>query len=161
MDAGREMRATSKKTRDLMRKILSEDEVRLMTRRLRKVIGLTTMECEATRTRCLGKLPSLYGIDIEDSVRFGAVATRLREAREARGMDFKTVAKAMRVPQYRLRYIEGSNMKNLRTSDLHAYVQLLGLNKWFARWCEANSKLAARLAPNSKSKRQWITKRIR
>jgi hypothetical protein len=144
------MRAKSKKTRDLMQKILSEDEVRLMTRRLRKVIG-----------PIFGELPSLYGIDIEDSVRFGAVATRLREAREARGMDFKAVAKTMRVPQYRLRYIEGSNMKHLRTSDLHAYIQLLGLNKWFARWCEANSKLAARLAPNSKSKRQWLTKRIR
>jgi hypothetical protein len=133
----------SKKTRALMRKILSEDEVCLVTRRLRKVMG-----------SILGELSGRYGLDIEDSVRFGAVATRLREAREARGMELKALAKALRVPQYRLQYIEDCNMKHLRTSDLHAYLDLLGLNKWFARWSRGNSKLAARLAPNSKSMRR-------
>jgi hypothetical protein len=135
------VKETSKKTRDLMRKILSEQEVRLMTRRLRKIVE-----------PILGEPSENYGLEIEDAVRFGAVATRLREAREARGMDLKAAARAMRVPHYRLRYIEQRNLSRLRTADLHAYIDFLGLNKWFARWSRANSELAARLVPNSKSK---------
>ena len=127
--------ASEKKTRDLMRKILSEDEVRLLTRDLRKVVG-----------PLLGELSERYGLDFEASVRFGAVAHRLREAREARGMDLKSAARAVRVPQYRLRYIEQSSLKHLRGSDLHAYIDFLGLNRWFAGWRKANPELAAQLA---------------
>ncbi|HWP56708.1 MAG TPA: helix-turn-helix domain-containing protein [Candidatus Acidoferrales bacterium] len=135
------MTKTSRKTADFMRKILTEDEVRLMTRRLRKVAG-----------PLLRELAGRYGIDFEGSVRFGAVAHRVREAREARGMDLKAAAKALRVPQYRLRYIEQCNLKHLRGSDLRAYIDFLGLNQWFARWRKANLKLAARLARDTNSK---------
>ena len=81
---GREMRQASKGLQDLKQKILCEDEFRLVTRRLRKVIG-----------PILGELSSAYGLDIEDSVRFGAVAARVRAAREARGLDLKAAAKAL------------------------------------------------------------------
>jgi hypothetical protein len=124
-----------------MWKILSEDEIRLMTRGLRKAIG-----------PALGELSGQYGLDIEDSVRFGAVATRVREAREGRGMDLKAAAKALRVPQYRLRDIEKCSLRHLRGSDLHAYIDFLGLTKWFARWRKATQKLAARLTPKPKVK---------
>jgi hypothetical protein len=90
----------------------------------------------------LGDLSGEYGRDIEDSVRFGAVATRLREARAARGLELKTAAKAVRVPQYRLRYIEECHLRQLRSSELLAYIDFLGLNRWFTRWSRANSKLA-------------------
>lgn len=136
--------ASEKKTCDLMRKILSEDEVRLLARRLRKVVR-----------PILGELSSHYGHDFEASVRFGAVAHGLRETREARGMDLKTAAKALRVPQYRLRYIEECRLKHPRGSDLHAYIDFLGLNGWFARWRKANSKLAARLATHPKAKERY------
>lgn len=135
--------STSKKSRALTRKILSEGEVRIVTLELEKVLG-----------HMLGELSHRYGFEIEDSVRFGAVANRLREAREARGMDVKAAAKAVRVPQYRLRYIEECSVKNLRASDLRAYIEFLGSEKWFAQWTRANKKLAARLAANAEGKRK-------
>lgn len=143
--------SSSDKSHDLTSKILSDAEVRYMSRRLRKVLD-----------PILGELSGQYGIEIEDSVRFGAVATRLREARESRGLDLKAAAKAARVPQYRLRYMEQCNLRQLRPSDLNGYVDFLGLGRWFACWSKANSKLAARLAPNSKStsRRKRITRRI-
>jgi transcriptional regulator with XRE-family HTH domain len=98
----------------------------------------------------LGELSSHYGLNIEDSIRFQAVATRLREAREKRRMNLKAAAKALGVPQYRLRYIEECRVKNLRSSELHAYVDFLGLGKWFARWRKANPNMSARLAPDAK-----------
>ncbi len=124
-----------------MRKILSENEVRVLTREVGKVIG-----------PILGELSNRYGVELEDTVRFGAVAARLRDARESRGMNLKAAAKALRIPQYRLRYIEECRVKNLRPSELYAYIEFLGLSKWFARWSGANAKLAARLAKNSEGK---------
>ncbi|MGH7848100.1 MAG: helix-turn-helix domain-containing protein [Candidatus Binatia bacterium] len=123
-----------------MRKILSEDEIRLISRRLGKVMS-----------PIFGELSSLYGVNIEDTVRFQAVATRLREAREHRGMDFKAAAKALGIPQYRLRDIEECRLKNLKSSALRRYIDFLGLGRWFARWRKANPKLAARLGPDQKS----------
>ena len=118
-----------------MRKILSENEVRLISRRLEKVMS-----------PLLGELSSAYRLNIEDAVRFQAVATRLREAREHRRMDLKAAAKALGIPQYRLRDIEGCHLKNLKSSALRQYIDFLGLGRWFARWRKANSALAARLA---------------
>lgn len=130
----------SKETRSLKRKLLSEDQVHLISRRLGKVMS-----------PILGELSNLYGLSIEDSIRFQAVASRLREAREDHNMDLKAAAKALGVPQYRLRYIEECRVKNLRSSDLHAYVDFLGLGRWFARWRRAYPNMAARLAPDAKS----------
>lgn len=123
-----------------MRKILSEDEVRLISRRLGKVMGPT-----------FGELSSRYGLNIEDTVRFQAVATRLREAREHLGMDLKAAAKALGMPQYRLRDIEGCHLKNLKSSALRRYIDFLGLGRWFARWRKANSMLTAHLGLDQES----------
>ncbi len=132
--------SSKKKPRDFTEKFLTDDEVRLIARRVRKVIG-----------PILGKLSADYKIEIENSLRFEAVAARLKHEREQRGMDLKAAAKALRVPQYRLRDIEESRMRNLRPSDLHAYIELLGLKEWFLRWSKANPKLALRLAPEPNS----------
>ncbi len=123
-----------------MRKILSDEEVRYIARRVRKVAGSILGEASLRYAR------------IEDDVRFQAVAARLREARESRGMDLKAAAKALRVPQYRLRCIEKCGVEDLRPSDLRAYIEFLGLSKWFARWSRTNAKLAARLAKSSEGK---------
>jgi hypothetical protein len=127
---------TRAKSRSLTRDILSEKQVRALSRRLEKILREN-----------FGELADLYGpLNIEDSIRFGPVATRLREAREARHLDLKAAAKAVRVPQYRLGDIEECRVKDIRSSDLHAYVDFLGVRKWFARWEKANRKLARRLS---------------
>lgn len=133
-------KSASKETRRLMRKILSEDEVRLISRRLGKVMS-----------PIFGELSSRYGLNIDDTIRFQAVATRLREAREHRGMDLKAAAKALGIPQYRLRDIAGCHVKNLKSSALCQYIDFLGLGRWFARWRKANSKLAAHLGLDRES----------
>jgi hypothetical protein len=129
----------SKDTRNLTRKILSENEVRLISRRLRKAMGSV-----------FEGLPSVYGRDIEDFVRFQAVATRFRETRESRGMKLKVMAEILRVPQYRLQHIEKGDVKNLDPCLLQRYIVCLVQEKWFARWRRANRKLAARLALKSR-----------
>lgn len=66
-------------------------------------------------------------------------------------MDLKAVAKIMHVPQYRLREIEECRLKQLKSSVLYAYIDFLGLGRWFSRWRKANSKLAVRLRLDKES----------
>ena len=106
----------SKKTRELMRKIKSEDDVSLVSHMLQKVMG-----------PFFGELSSQYGLSIEDTIRFQAVATRLRESREKCSMDLKAAAKALHIPQYRLREIEGCRVTQLKPSVLYAYIDLFGM----------------------------------
>lgn len=103
----------AKGSEKLKRKVLSEHEIRIISRKVRQIID-----------PILGDHYSRYGLNVEDSIRFQAVATRLREAREACGMDLKAMGKALRVPQYRLRYIEDCNIKRLTSADLNAYIML-------------------------------------
>ena len=133
--------SATKKTRSLMRNILPDEDVRSVSRRIQKLMGST-----------FGELLDHYGLSLEDSIRFQPLATRLREAREGRGIELKAAAKALRIPQYRLRHIEDCHIEQLRSSDLHAYVDFLGLDKWFARWRKAIPKLSTRLASDPKSK---------
>ena len=117
-----------------MRRILSDEEVQFLARRLAKAISSIS-----------GKFSLQDELDMEDSIRFQAVATRLRERREKGGMDLKAAAKAMGVPRYRLRDVEECRMKDLDASVLHRYVVFLGLKGWLTRWSKANPELAADL----------------
>jgi hypothetical protein len=111
-----------------MRRILSDEEVQSLTRRLGKAIASISE-----------KFSSPDGPELEDSIRFQAVATHLRERREKSGMDLKAAAKAMGVPRYRLRDVEECRTKNLDASVLHRYVDFLGLKGWFTRWRNGSS----------------------
>jgi cytoskeletal protein RodZ len=123
-----------------MRRILSEEEVQFLTRPLAK----------ATRS-IFEKFSSRDELELEDSIRFQAVATRLRERREKDGLDLKAAAKAMGVPRYRLRDVEEGRMKILDASVLHRYVDFLGIGRWFTRWSKAHPELAADLLARRES----------
>jgi transcriptional regulator with XRE-family HTH domain len=131
---------SKKQMRSLMRRILSEEEVQFLTSRVAK----------ATRS-ISEKFSSRDELELENSIRFQAVATRLRERREKSGMDLKAAAKALGVPRYRLREVEGCRMKNLDASVLHRYVDYLGIGRWFSQWSKAHLELAADLLARRES----------
>jgi hypothetical protein len=87
----------------------------------------------------------LYGLDAEEHLRFMSVARSLIKRREAKGLDIKTVARQLRVPQYRLRDIEAGNVDGIVPDVLIAYVKHMQLTAWFGRWKKANAELAGRL----------------
>jgi hypothetical protein len=73
---------SQKQMRSLMRKILSDEEVQFLTRRLGKAIASISE-----------KFSSPDDLELEDSIRFQAVVTHLRERREKSGMDLKAAAR--------------------------------------------------------------------
>jgi hypothetical protein len=86
-----------------------------------------------------------FGIDLEGSTRFYAVSAKCKEAREAKGLSIKETARALRVPQYRIKQVEQGHIRSLQPEVLRAYVSFLGLDRWAQRWGSANRGLAEHL----------------
>ena len=116
--------------------LLTEQEVKLVA----KVFG------ELVPAEWLKPAKAALGAGaIEDLARLALLAERCRTAREKRGLDVKAAAAACKVAQYRIRAIERCQLRDLDPKALEAYVELLGLEAYVARWSRANAKLAARL----------------
>jgi hypothetical protein len=83
-----------------------------------------------------------HGLDVEKTIRFHAVAAKVRERREDRGESVKEAAGHLRVPQYRVRAIEDGHIREVDPGILVSYTAYLGLETWLARWKRANRTLA-------------------
>ncbi len=125
----------SSNARVFRRSILTDREVRQMVRALKRAMGEPYVSVAAR-----------YPLSIADCIRFMAVAARLVEAREARALTLKAVARRLRAPQYRVAEIERGNTKRLDTPLLGRYIDAMELRSWFGRWESANRGLAKRLA---------------
>ena len=86
-----------------------------------------------------------YDINPKDMVRFQMVSEICRSEREKKGITFKQIALSLKVPQYRLKYIESSSAKNINAVILESYIDYLGLRKWFNLWKRHNLDVYNRL----------------
>jgi hypothetical protein len=117
--------------------ILNDPEVGQLAAVLRTLMGERVME-----------LADAYGVDVESTLRFGAVAEKCRKAREERGLSLKDAATTLKVPQYRLKAIEASHVQGIDAVVLKLYVEFLGLERWLGQWARHNRALHARLIRN-------------
>jgi hypothetical protein len=92
-----------------------------------------------------------YDINPKDMLRFQIVSEMCRSQREKRNLTFKQIALSLKVPQYRLKYIESSSVKYISTDILENYIDYLELRKWFNSWKKHNMDVYNRL---TKGKRQ-------
>jgi cytoskeletal protein RodZ len=74
-----------------------------------------------------------------------ALTAKCRETREKRGLSIKDVAAQLRVPQYRIKAIEGHPSREFKPQYLRSYVEFLGSRRWVRRWIAANAELGKRL----------------
>lgn len=86
-----------------------------------------------------------YDINPKDMVRFQMVSEMCRSEREKKGITFKQIVLSLKVPQYRLKYIESSSVKNINAVILESYIDYLGLRKWFNLWKRYNLDIYNRL----------------
>ena len=115
-------------------KIRSDDEIQALAKRLHDALPQPILD----RMR-------LDGLDAEEHLRFMSVARSLIKRREAEGLDIRTVARQLKVPQYRLRDIEAANVSGIVPDALVAYIKHMQLTAWFGRWKKANAELAGRI----------------
>jgi hypothetical protein len=86
-----------------------------------------------------------YNINPKDMLRFQIVSEMCRSQREKKGLNLKQVALSLKVPQYRLKYIESSSVKYISVDILKNYIDYLGLRKWFNLWKKHNLDVYNRL----------------
>lgn len=120
-------------------------------RRLKPTSILGKREVKALTAAMLELLPVALShtqfarLDLESSIRFGAVAARCHAKREEIGCTIKDVASRLRVPQFRLLAIETGQLAEIQPDVLARYIEFLGLERWTTRWARANESLARRL----------------
>lgn len=124
----------TKKHLAFRKRILTDDEIKAFAGYMREFMGAT-----------FGALSDEYGLSIEDTLRFQSLAFRLAEARTAKGLTLKEAAAALKVPKYRLDYIENASVENISHEIALRYVEFLGLTRWLSKWKKANPELSERM----------------
>ncbi|MCL5022157.1 MAG: helix-turn-helix domain-containing protein [Nitrospirae bacterium] len=124
----------TKKEQSFRRRILKDDEIKVFVGHMREFLGPTFVA-----------LSDEYGLSIEDTLRFQSLACRFAEARTAKGLTLKEAAASLKVPKYKLDYIENANIRNISPEITLRYIEFLGLSNWFGRWKKANAELAKRM----------------
>jgi len=102
--------------------------------------------------RIVELMPSLkealdkYDINPEDMIRFQIVSEMCQKEREKKNLTFKQSALDLKVPQYKLKYIESSSVKHINANILESYIDYLGLRRWFNTWKKNNLDVYKRLS---------------
>ena len=94
-----------------------------------------------------------YDINPKDIIRFQIVSEMCRSQREKKGLTFKQIALNLKVPQYRLKYIESSSVKNISANILENYIDYLGLRRCFDEWKKYNLDVYKRLSKENANKK--------
>jgi len=89
-----------------------------------------------------------YDIRPKDMIRFQVVSGMCRSQREKKGLNFKHISLDLKIPQYRLKDVESSSVKNIIADILEKYIDYLGLRKWFNSWKKHNIDVYDRLSKN-------------
>jgi hypothetical protein len=119
-------------------KILSETEVKLAGDAIKKLLGENILEYAQKAS-----------INIEDTIRFHSVASKCREQRESRNLTLKDVGLKLKVPQYKLRFIENGSLRNIDPKILYKYLIYLEINDWFQNWLESNPEYSSKFSIDS------------
>ena len=122
--------------------ILNNDELAILANGIHQVLGEgVTLAVEA------------YGLDVEAILRFMPVAESCRIARVRKDLSLKDAARALGVPQYHLKDIEGNRVGAVDQAVLVLYIELLDMKRWFSRWKAQNSSLYESLSPVARQAR--------
>jgi hypothetical protein len=97
----------------------------------------------------------------KDLVRFMPVSRSCKEAREKKGLSIKEAALALKVPQYRLKAVEGERAISIDPGVLEEYIKFLGLHSWFDNWIRANPDVYARLKQKAKQNEKGALQKLR
>ena len=122
-----------KKKSKIDTKILSDKEVKITSDSVKNLLGDRILE-----------YAQQLGIKLEDTIRFHAVSAKCKERRESKKLNLKEIGHKLKVPQYKLRYIENGSVRNIEVEILYKYINFLGLSEWFQQWLKSNPKFESK-----------------
>lgn len=81
----------------------------------------------------------------KDMIRFHPVGEECGKIREQKGLSVKQIATQMKIPQYRLKAVEKSDLTYIQPTILECYIDFLGMRIWFNAWVRENTDVYNRL----------------
>jgi len=88
------------------------------------------------------------GINPNHLVRFQYIAGLCRNARQQRKISLKQASEKIKIPQYRLKDIEGGSIKTILPEFREKYVEFLGLTDAFCDWQKDNKDIYKSIQDN-------------
>jgi DNA-binding XRE family transcriptional regulator len=114
--------------------ILTDAEIRILSAEVGQVLGPG-----------FATVVGPWSHRLEDIMRWSSLKTRCEQARAERGVSLKDVAKALRLPKYRLEAVESGRLNELLSDVARRCFQFLGIEAWVRRWSRTNRELARRV----------------
>jgi len=106
---------------------------------------LTTEQADVLAEMMYKKLgPELSGMISQSPVnpnhlfRFLHISQVCKTIREEKKLSVKDISKALKIPQYKLKYIEENSLNNIDPEILDKYIDYLGLRSEFGEWLKNN-----------------------
>lgn len=92
------------------------------------------------------KITSILGREYsKDMIRFHPVGEECAKIKEQKGLSVKQIAAQMKIPQYRLKAIEKTDLIYIQLAVLERYIDFLGMREWFNAWVCENTDVYNRL----------------
>lgn len=114
--------------------IIDEETANLVVEKMREVLG-----------PAIFSMTENFGVNAQKLVRSQPLFYTCKAAREKKGLTVKQAAAILKVPQYRIKAIEGdSGCSSIRADILERYIEFLELSVFYGRWKKANKDIFAR-----------------
>jgi hypothetical protein len=82
-----------------------------------------------------------HGININHLVRSMYLSKLCIRKREEKGISLKKASSNLKIPQYKLKYIETTGIVDIELDILEKYIQYLGIEKEFYEWQKQNQDI--------------------
>ncbi len=112
--------------------IIDEETADLIVERMREVMGPIFSTAEN------------FGVNAQELVRSQSLFHACKGSREKKGLTVKQTAALLKVPQYRIKAVEGESSSSIRTDILERYIVFLELGAFYGKWKQANKDIFAR-----------------
>lgn len=114
--------------------IIDEETANLVVEKMREVLGPAVFSISED-----------FGVNAQELVRCQSLFHSCKAAREKKRLTVKQVAAILKVPQYRIKVLEGGpDRTSIRSDILERYIEFLELSVFYREWKKVNQDIFAR-----------------
>jgi len=114
--------------------------------------NLTRKEAEyiAKRIRALtkeivgkehGYIVDKFAKNYANNILFTAISEKIKAKREKRNLTIKKISTELKIPQYKIRYIENASLSNIEKGYLEKYLYFLDLTQYYSKWAKKHKDI--------------------
>ena len=133
------------------KKINYENLTREEAEKMAKLIRTFTKEIVSKEHRYI---IDKFAKDYADNILFMAISEKIIAVREKRNLTIKEISKILKIPQYKIKYIEDSNLKEIKTKFVEKYLHFLNLEIDYNKWTKKHKDIVEKYDLPEKIKKE-------